>query len=172
MSSAGGEPSSLTPSPPVIVGHEKLASEADSPKHDKWEDIPSEMESSFPSISFPSDPHSPSSSHHAQRDLKHLPHEDDPSHSHHHGETAKQGPSGPTFAVFDQTLSRRTRALALFSSLAINVLLPFVNGVMLGFGEIFAKNVIVGWFGWKAPSTVASNVGVGVASPGQRSKRR
>ncbi len=171
-STAGGESSSLTPSPPVVVGHERLNSEADSPKHDKWEDIPSELTSSYPSISFPSDPHSPSSSHLLQHDHKHHPHEHDPSHPHHHGEPAKQGPSGPTFAVFDPTLSRKTRVLALFSSLAINIMLPFVNGVMLGFGEIFAKNVVIGWFGWKAPGTVASNVGVGVASPGQRSKRR
>lgn len=50
--------------------------------------------------------------------------------------------------------------MALFSSLAINLLLPFVNGVMLGFGEIFAKNVVVGWLGWKVPGSTAANVGV------------
>ncbi|KAJ3475509.1 hypothetical protein NLI96_g11792 [Meripilus lineatus] len=166
-----GESSSTVP-PPDVSTHEKLASEVDSPKHEKWEDIPSELTSSYPSISFPSDPHSPSSSHHLQlqRDLKRRPLEHDPLRP--QGEQPKQGPSGPTFAVFDSTLSRKTRALALFSSLAINVLLPFVNGVMLGFGEIFAKNVIVGWFGWKAPGSAASNVGVRTASPGDRSKRR
>jgi hypothetical protein len=60
---------------------------------------------------------------------------------------------------------------ALLSSLAINLLLPFVNGVMLGFGEIFAKNVVMGWFGWKIPGTVAGNVGVGI-KPRSENRRR
>jgi hypothetical protein len=33
---------------------------------------------------------------------------------------------------------------------------------MLGFGEIFAKTVLVGWLGWGP--TVATNVGLGVFS--------
>ncbi|OJA10549.1 hypothetical protein AZE42_11999 [Rhizopogon vesiculosus] len=37
----------------------------------------------------------------------------------------------------------------LLSSLAIDLLLPFMNGVMLGFGEIFAKNVLAWWIGWR-----------------------
>ena len=40
------------------------------------------------------------------------------------------------------------------------MLLPFINGVMLGFGEIFAKEVVIGWFGWKTPGSTAANVGV------------
>lgn len=69
-----------------------------------------------------------------------------------------------TLAIFDDTLSTRTRALALLSSLAINLALPFVNGVMLGFGEIFAKNVVMEWLGWKQTTTpVASNVGLGTS---------
>lgn len=37
----------------------------------------------------------------------------------------------------------------------MNIGLPFINGVMLGFGEIFAKEVLVVWFGWgkRAAST-------------------
>jgi hypothetical protein len=31
---------------------------------------------------------------------------------------------------------------------------------MLGFGEIFAKNIIVGWLGWKVPGSGVANVGV------------
>jgi hypothetical protein len=54
----------------------------------------------------------------------------------------------------------------LCSSLSINFLLPFVNGVMLGFGEIFAKTVIVEWLGW-GPS-VAANVGLGIRSQNRR----
>ncbi len=44
-----------------------------------------------------------------------------------------------------------------FSSLAINFLLPFVNGVMLGFGEIFAKNIVLEW--WR-PGSSATMTGV------------
>ncbi|PFH53072.1 hypothetical protein AMATHDRAFT_55442 [Amanita thiersii Skay4041] len=65
-------------------------------------------------------------------------------------------PPTATLAVFDSSLSTRTRVKALLSSLAINLLLPFVNGVMLGFGEIFAKNVLVGWFGWNRRPIVSS----------------
>jgi hypothetical protein len=31
---------------------------------------------------------------------------------------------------------------------------------MLGFGEIFAKNVVFGWLGWKIPGSSVANVGV------------
>ena len=80
-------------------------------------------------------------------------------------------PPTATLAVFDSTLSTRTRLKALFSSFAINMLLPFINGVMLGFGEIFAKNVILGWLGWKSPGSVAAATGIGVSTPwGQRPK--
>ncbi|KAH6913047.1 hypothetical protein BKA70DRAFT_1261741 [Coprinopsis sp. MPI-PUGE-AT-0042] len=70
---------------------------------------------------------------------------------------ASQPPSTQTttLAIFDETLSTRTRALALLSSLAINLALPFVNGVMLGFGEIFAKNVVMDWLGWKRSTTAS-----------------
>lgn len=66
-------------------------------------------------------------------------------------------PPSATMAIFDANLPLQTRLGALASSLAINCLLPFINGVMLGFGEIFAKNVVVGWLGWKLPG---SNVGI------------
>ena len=52
-----------------------------------------------------------------------------------------------TLAVFDDTLPVTTRFWSLVSSLSINMLLSFVNGVMLGFGEIFATSIIVGWLG-------------------------
>ena len=50
----------------------------------------------------------------------------------------------------------------MLSSLAINLALPFVNGVMLGFGEIFAKNILLDRLGWKR-TTIATNVGVGAS---------
>jgi hypothetical protein len=65
------------------------------------------------------------------------------------------------------------------------MLLPFVNGVMLGFGEIFAKNVVVGWFGWKkvpGPWTASSmsgrtkrgtaDVGIGIPRPAEQNMSR
>ncbi|TFY74610.1 hypothetical protein EWM64_g9403 [Hericium alpestre] len=54
------------------------------------------------------------------------------------------------------------------------MLLPFVNGVMLGFGEIFAKNVVVGWFGFGKRGSgtgAAANVGIGARRPGEPSER-
>lgn len=75
-------------------------------------------------------------------------------HDHHHHESTRRT---ATSAILDSKLSTKTRVLALISSIGINLLLPFVNGVMLGFGEIFAKEVVFGWFGWKLPVT---NVGV------------
>ncbi|KAF7795991.1 hypothetical protein EIP86_007160 [Pleurotus ostreatoroseus] len=138
------EPSSTFSSPP------------ESSKQDKWEDIPSEMTSSYPSINFPSDTHSPSSSNqqHTGRHGHEVAHAH---HAHHHREPPR---ATATSAVFDTTLSTRTRLLALASSLAINLLLPFINGVMLGAGELFAKNVVLRWFGWKNPGAPVANVGL------------
>ena len=129
----------------------------------KWEDIhssdPDSLASSYPSLSFPSDPHSPSSS---------APHALPPhAHHHHHGHPHPHGPEhapeprreapSTTQAVFDTSLSPRTRVLALVASLAVNIGLPFINGVMLGFGEIFAKEVLVVWFGWGKRSSSTQN---------------
>ncbi|PCH42291.1 hypothetical protein WOLCODRAFT_137826 [Wolfiporia cocos MD-104 SS10] len=133
--------------------------------HEKWEDIPEQglsgsdsLASSYPSLSFPSS--SPSGVH---------PHQPPPhARSHAHPPSARQADRPPapstTLAVFDTTLSPRTRVLALLSALAVNVALPFVNGVMLGFGEIFAKEVLVGWFGW------GRRAGAGVSRERERTK--
>ena len=123
-----------------------------------WENVLSSPTSSFPSMSFPepSLPHSPEHSLHAPQATT----------------TPAARPAttaSVTLAVFDPTLPTRARIWALFSSLSINMFLPFVNGVMLGFGEIFAKTVIVGWLGW-GPG-VAANVGLGVR-PGNRSQNK
>ncbi|KAI6108218.1 hypothetical protein F5141DRAFT_1064425 [Pisolithus sp. B1] len=65
-------------------------------------------------------------------------------------EAKTTGPPPSTLpSILDGTIKRRTRLSLILSSLAINLLLPFINGVMLGFGEIFAKEVLVGWLGWK-----------------------
>ncbi|KAF5371820.1 hypothetical protein D9615_009552 [Tricholomella constricta] len=122
----------------------------------KWEDIRSSVTSSFPSMSYPERMETPSP-------LR------------QHLVPPAPAPLSATLAIFDSTLSPRTRVTALFSSLAINMLLPFVNGVMLGFGEIFAKNVVMGWFGWKpaGPGYVATTTGIGASTKapwGQRQK--
>ncbi|TDL25500.1 hypothetical protein BD410DRAFT_819653 [Rickenella mellea] len=113
----------------------------------KWETIPS-MDSSTPSLSYPeqSEPHSPEE-----------------------GQPTPRPPALPsaTLAVFDTSLTTRSRALALLSSLTINLLLPFVNGVMLGFGEIFAKTLAGRW-GWKIPGGAATAVGVGAVPVSKR----
>ncbi|VDC07206.1 unnamed protein product [Peniophora sp. CBMAI 1063] len=127
-----------------------------SPSSAPWEDVPSELTSSFPSLSFPEDsnPHSHQASgsdthhqhHHAHHDHAH----------HHHGDKT----SSATLTIFDSTLSTRTRVWALVGAVGINLLLPFVNGVMLGFGEIFAKDVVMGWLGWgKGTSGVGLRTG-------------
>lgn len=44
-------------------------------------------------------------------------------------------------------VSRSPSCVSIFSSVAINLFLPFVNGMMLGFGEIFAHQLGIRW-GW------------------------
>ncbi|KAI0690628.1 hypothetical protein BC835DRAFT_1417663 [Cytidiella melzeri] len=154
------EPSSSSSNPEGVDSHP--SSEPDSSKHDKWEEIPSDMTSSFPSMTIPSDLHSPTSSQNLHHSSTRQRYEEQLRHGHHdHHKHHTDKHASATLAAFDTQLSTKTRVLAVASSLAINLLLPFVNGVMLGFGEIFAKNVLVGWLGWKVPGKpVATNVGV------------
>lgn len=49
----------------------------------------------------------------------------------------------PTLALF-----RRPSVRTLLAALAVNLLIPFVNGIALGFGEIFGREVLVGYFGF------------------------
>lgn len=46
------------------------------------------------------------------------------------------------------TLYKPPTILSLLRTAAINLILPFINGVMLGFGEIFAHEVAF-WWGWR-----------------------
>ncbi|GAA5858351.1 hypothetical protein JCM1840_001159 [Sporobolomyces johnsonii] len=62
---------------------------------------------------------------------------------------------------------------AVLASVAINVGLPFINGVMLGFGELFARNVLGVRLGWplhNPTSTTApgraNTTGVGLRAAG------
>ncbi|KAJ3565781.1 hypothetical protein NP233_g7427 [Leucocoprinus birnbaumii] len=111
----------------------------------KWEEVDSNTSSSYPSMSFPEQSTPP---------LEHKEPRSRHQQSHHEPVPA---PSTATLSVFDSSLSTRTRVKALASSLAINLFLPFVNGVMLGFGEIFAKHYVLGWIGW---GSTATSVGV------------
>lgn len=116
----------------------------------RWEHISSSPTSSYPSMSFPeaSVPHSPSHQH-AFFAPSSAP---APTQTHSH----PRADPNPTHvlpstlpSIMDNRVAPRTRLSLVLSSLAINLLLPFINGVMLGFGEIFAKDVVVGWFGWR-----------------------
>jgi len=123
----------------------------------KWENISSSPTSSFPSMSFPeaSAPQSPSP--HAVS----LPTASAPIQRRQNPSVQPNPATGVSPStlpsIMDDRVAPRTRMSLILSSLAINLLLPFVNGVMLGFGEIFARDVLVGWIGWKR--TVA-NVGL------------
>ncbi|UZJ52612.1 hypothetical protein CBS101457_001932 [Exobasidium rhododendri] len=71
-------------------------------------------------------------------------------------------PSGSlTTAIFAKDLKWRRRSYLVIASLAINLGLPFLNGVMLGFGEIFARTIMAPWIGL-APGAININ------APGQR----
>ncbi|KAI6003414.1 hypothetical protein EDC04DRAFT_3074199, partial [Pisolithus marmoratus] len=115
-------------------------------------------QTSYPSLSL-SDPSGPQSPSH-RRDS--FPPEYPPPPPEKAVETKVANPPPSTLpSILDGTIKRRTRMSLILSSLAINLLLPFINGVMLGFGEIFAKNVLVGWLGWKLRSgRTAASVGL------------
>ncbi|PWN28052.1 hypothetical protein BDZ90DRAFT_259879 [Jaminaea rosea] len=48
-----------------------------------------------------------------------------------------------SLSIFSPNISFRRRMSLLASSLAVNACLPFVNGIMLGTGEIVARAVLV-----------------------------
>ncbi|TFK72935.1 hypothetical protein BDN72DRAFT_835585 [Pluteus cervinus] len=118
----------------------------------KWEDVHASLTSSFPSMSFPEADDAP-------------PPSDPPI------PPQRPAPSA-TLAVFDSSLSTHARITAFASSFAINLVLPFINGVMLGFGEIFAKNVVMVWLGWTAPGPATSRVGLGAGTNQRRKQSR
>ncbi|KIM84995.1 hypothetical protein PILCRDRAFT_378143 [Piloderma croceum F 1598] len=155
----------------LVSGEHEGTGEESKASSQKWSDVPSDLASSYPSISFPSPsrPTSPSHSHPRRT------HPQPTSHAYHadpqstHSPDAGPVPTSATLAIFDSSLSIQTRLGALISSLGINLVLPFVNGVMLGFGEIFAKNIVAGWLGWKSPGSGIANVGIrSTAVPGRR----
>jgi len=141
----------------------------------KWDSsIPSSLTSSYPSLSLP-DPHSQQDSRQASSNTP-LQHARGPrdtearDHSHNH-QGNEQPPRPPaSTAIFDSSLSTKTRIIALLGSLTINLFLPFVNGVMMGFGEIFAENVLWKRFGWTKSRN--SRIDRGTGSVGNVGLRR
>jgi len=115
-----------------------------------WENIPS-LASSFPSLPSQQDTQ-------LHRSTPHDP-------SLHIGSTSLVTELTPasrsaTLVMFDPKVPRRTRVIALFASIGINFVLPFINGVMLGFGEIFARGLVDWWRGGRA---ALSSVGLRTA---------
>ncbi|WWC71925.1 uncharacterized protein I206_105884 [Kwoniella pini CBS 10737] len=65
-----------------------------------------------------------------------------------------QQPPSLTLSLFDPSQLTFRRVLAV---VGINLILPFVNGVFLGFGEIFAREVVrVGKLVWRGERTIWS----------------
>lgn len=66
-------------------------------------------------------------------------------------------PSGSlTIALFTPGLTWRRRSYLLLASMVINIGLPFINGIALGFGEILARGLIAPWIGL-APAALNIN---------------
>ncbi|KAM0754480.1 hypothetical protein T439DRAFT_321520 [Meredithblackwellia eburnea MCA 4105] len=103
------------------------------------------------------------------------------SRSSQRGDVVKAAPEAPSLtlalvAAWKSTTWKQ-RIPAILASVAINFGLPFINGVMLGFGELFARNVIGVRLGWVAPFTGAAPAlsrantasrSQGFAPPGER----
>ncbi|KIK45066.1 hypothetical protein CY34DRAFT_802029 [Suillus luteus UH-Slu-Lm8-n1] len=160
---------SLVDSEHLVSEHKGPSSQAHASQHlktdtgspsQKWEHIDSSPTSSYPSMSFPetSIPSSPSPPNVA---FQQTTGRDQPQKQPSAERKPSNVPPSTIPSLLDGAIAPRTRMTLLLTSLAINLFLPFVNGVMLGFGEIFAKNVLVGWMGWKSQSgRTAAKVGV------------
>lgn len=179
---------SSQPSPPGA--HAQHGSGSEHSGEHSGSDLPSSLTSSFPSDFDSGTPPSPGHLH-----LHRPGHHHDPAHpsrapipappalggaahaasAQKHEEGAAQRNAPPlalTPMVFAGDLPVRTRLWALAASLAINLLLPFVNGVMLGFGEIVAKEVLSGWSGWRRAGSMVTNIGLGSARSAKAKAKR
>lgn len=58
-------------------------------------------------------------------------------------------------------------ALSLLRTAAINLVLPFINGLMLGFGELFAHELAFRW-GWGTQRVATASFGCRVSGFGFR----
>jgi len=133
------------------------------------------LASSYPDISFPP---SPSPNQHTSTYFNFTT--TNPVHPTHHDADQQGLTLTPTLTALTSPPSTplRTRLIALSTSLTINFLLPFINGIMLGFGEIFARN-LVSWLGWRVPvvgggRNTGTTLGLGLGGAGgeRREERR
>jgi hypothetical protein len=71
------------------------------------------------------------------------------SHDDYESDAHTESSSPETRSSSGVTLFRRPKLMDIFRSAAINLFLPFVNGLMLGFGELFAHEFAfrLGWGG-------------------------
>lgn len=74
-----------------------------------------------------------------------------PSDSENYDANNELSPSPPTSSSSPVILYAPPTIWSLLRGAAINVLLPFINGLMLGFGELFAHEAAfrLGWSGTK-----------------------
>ena len=66
-----------------------------------------------------------------------------PGHSHAVSTQATRPAQPPSLTLALFTAPRHITVARVFAVLGINLVLPFINGVMLGFGEIFAREVVL-----------------------------
>ncbi|CUS07821.1 unnamed protein product [Tuber aestivum] len=71
-------------------------------------------------------------------------------------------PSSPTTTSSPVILYKPPSVQKLLRTAAINLVLPFINGLMLGFGELFAHELAFRW-GWGGTRVFPSSR---VAAPG------
>ena len=74
-----------------------------------------------------------------------------PSDSENYSANNEESPSPPSSSSFPMILYSPPTIWGLLRGAAINVLLPFINGLMLGFGELLAHEAAfrLGWSGTK-----------------------
>jgi len=74
-----------------------------------------------------------------------------PSDSENYSANNEESPSPPSSSSSPMILYTPPTIWGLLRGAAINVLLPFINGLMLGFGELFAHEAAfrLGWSGTK-----------------------
>lgn len=152
----------------MTSGHPRSPSNS---SNSKWDSsVPSSLTSSYPSLSFPDqNPRQASSTTHQNTRNSRETEARDPAHDHQANDQTPRPPAST--AIFDPSLPTKTRVVALLGSLTINLFLPFVNGVMMGFGEIFAENVVWKWFGWAKSRNSRIDRGTGnVADVGLRGR--
>jgi hypothetical protein len=159
--------------PPTHGARAHAASGSDASGEHSGSDIPSSLADSFPSSFDIETPPSPAPRrHHLADERGHASRAPVPvpepyaSALHAAAATDRAGPAAVTPMIFDASLAPRTRVYALLASFGINLLLPFINGVMLGVGEIFAKEIIGVW--WSRPGGVAARLGLGQAKKFRR----